>query len=217
MSSEIKIVIADDHPLFREGIRSMLGTQDNFTIVAEANNGKTAFELIEKHRPHVAVLDISMPGMSGFDVARAIREKKLPVEIIILTMYREERLFETAINLGIKGYILKDSARTDIIKGIKAVSKGQPFLSSELSAVILTRLQQNDQQSARNTGIESLSATQRRVLKLISEDKTSKEIASVLCISQRTVETHRAKISSKLNLQGNLALVKYALLHKDEI
>lgn len=217
MSSEIKIVIADDHPLFRVGVRTMIKTEKSFSIIAEADNGRTALDLIEKHQPQVAILDINMPEMSGFDVARAIKEKNLPVEIIILTMYREEKLFKVAINLGIKGYILKDSVHTDIVRGIKAVSQGQAFLSSELSSVIMNRLNQNALVQEKNKGIASLSPTQLRVLKLISEDKTSKEIASILCISQRTVETHRAKINLKLDLHGNLSLVKYAILHKSEL
>lgn len=217
MTNKIEIIIADDHPLFREGVRTIISKERSFSLIAEAENGQIALELIEKHQPLVAVLDLDMPELNGFDVTRAIRKKGLTIEIIMLTMYCDERLFQSAVNLGIKGYVLKDSARADIISAIKAVSTGRSFFSPELSSVIMDRF--SDIEKARNTkkGIDSLSTTQRRVLKLISEEKTSKEIAEILCISPRTVETHRAKISLKLNLQGSMALVKYAISHKLKI
>lgn len=217
MMRRIEIIIADDHPLFREGVRTMINKEKSFSLVAEAENGQIALDLIEKYLPSVAVLDIDMPELNGFDVARTIRKKGLEIEIIMLTMYCDERLFQAAVSLGIKGYVLKDSARVDIINAIKAVSAGRSFFSPELSSVIMDRF--SDIEKARSTkkGIDSLSATQRRVLKLISEEKTSKEIAEILCISPRTVETHRAKISLKLNLQGSMALVKYAISHKLKI
>lgn len=217
MTTKTGIIIADDHPIFREGVRTMINTENSFTVLAEAENGKAALDLIIQHRPSIAVLDIDMPEMNGFEIVRAIRKKELPIEIIMLTMYCDERLFQSAVSLGIKGYVLKDSARADIIKALKAVSAGRSFFSPELSSVIMDRF--NDIEKARNTnqGLDSLSATQRRVLKLISEEKTSKEIAAILCISPRTVETHRAKIALKLNLHGSMALVKYAIQHKLKI
>ncbi len=215
MSEIIKIIIADDHPIFRTGTRLMIESEKSFSVVAEADNGENALELIEKHLPRVAVLDIDMPELDGFAVAAKIKEKKLPVEIIFLTMHGEEKLFQAAVSLGIKGYVLKDSAQTDIVKAVKSVLSGNPFISPELSRHIIKRMYEPSISSS--AGLDTLSPTQRRVLKLIAEDKTSKEIAALLCISQRTVDTHRAKIIFKLKLQGSLALVKFAMLHKSDI
>lgn len=216
MSEIVKILIADDHPIFRAGARLMIESEKSFSVVAEADNGTNALALIEKHQPHVAVLDIDMPELDGFAAARLIKEKNLPVEVIFLTMHGEEKLFQAALKLGIKGYVLKDSAQTDIVKAIKSVLQGDPFLSPELSRHIIKRMYE-PAISEDGAGLDTLSPTQRRVLKLIADDKTSREIAEILCISQRTVDTHRAKIILKLKLQGSLALVKFAMLHKSEI
>ncbi len=167
--------------------------------------------------PNIAVLDIDIPELDGFEVARRVKDEDLPVEVIFLTMHGEEKLFQAALNLGIKGYVLKDSAQTDIVKAIKSVIQGDPFLSPELSRHIIKRIYQPSISTESNSDLETLSPTQRRVLKLIAEEKTSREIAEILCISQRTVDTHRAKIILKLKLQGSLALVKFAMLHKSEI
>ena len=217
MSNEIYIVMADDHPIVRQGLRQTIEADPALKIVAEAGDGKTALALIAQHQPTVAVLDIDMPEQDGFSVARAVRRQKLPVEIVFLTIHREEELFQAALDLGAKGYVLKDSAVTDIVAAIKAVAAGQPYISPQLSAYLLKRSQDAAALSARKPGLGELTPTERRILKLIAEDKTSKEIAEILFISHRTVETHRTNISRKLDLHGNLALVKFALEHKAQL
>jgi DNA-binding NarL/FixJ family response regulator len=214
MDKEIQIVMADDHPVVRQGLRQTIEADGALKIVAEAGDGKTALAQIVQHQPAVAVLDIDMPGQDGFSVARAIVQRKLGVEIVFLTIHREEELFQAALNLGAKGYVLKDSAVTDIVAAIKAVAAGQHYISPQLSSYLLKRSQSSAALNARKPGLEDLTPTERRILKLIAEDKTSKEIAKELFISHRTVETHRANISRKLELHGNLALVKFALEHK---
>ncbi len=217
MKDEVKIVIADDHPIVRQGLRQMIEAEKNFTIVGEAGDGEDALQLIETHQPDVAVLDIDMPRIGGFDVARELKRKKSEVGIIFLTMHSEEEIFQTAMDLGVKGYVLKDSATTDIVAGIKSIAAGKPFISPALSALLLNRRRRAEKLTSEKPELDSLTPTECRILKLIAEDKTSKEIGSELFISHRTVHAHRANISNKLNLSGNLALVKFAITHKSDL
>ncbi len=216
ITEQIRIVMADDHPIVRQGLRQMIETDKNLSIVAEAGDGQTALDLIETHQPDVAVLDIDMPGMDGFAVVRGLQKKRINVEIVFLTMHSEEEIFQAAMDLGVKGYVLKDSAVTDIVSSIKAVAAGRPYLSPELSALLL-KSRRADKPESKQPGLHDLSPTEQRILRLIAEDKTSKEIAAALFISPRTVETHRANMSRKLNLHGSLALVKFAVTHKAEL
>ena len=129
METTIKIIMADDHPIVRQGLRKMIETDKSLNIVAEANNGEIALQMILEHQPTVAVLDIDMPVMDGFAVVRELQKRNLPIETIFLTMHSEEELFQAAMDLGVKGYVLKDGAVSDIVAAIKAVAEGRPFLS----------------------------------------------------------------------------------------
>lgn len=195
----------------------MIETDPRLKIVGEADDGGAALEQIKALRPEVAVLDIDMPVEDGFAVATAVRKQKLPVEIIFLTIHREEELFQAAVDMGVKGYVLKDSAVTDIIAGIKAVAAGQPYISPSLSAYLINRSGRAAALSREKPGIEDLTPMERRVLRLVAEDKTSKEIAEELFISHRTVETHRANICRKLDLHGSLSLIRFAVAHKSQL
>lgn len=217
MKSEITVLIADDHPIVRKGLRQTIETDRSLKIVGEAGDGGVAFEQIKTLVPEVAVLDIDMPVKDGFAVATAIREEKLPVAVIFLTIHREEELFQAAIDMGVRGYVLKDSATTDIVTGIKTVAAGQPYISPSLSAYLINRRRRADALVKEKPGIEELTTMERRILRLVSEEKTSKEIAEELFISHRTVETHRANISRKLDLHGSLALIKFAVAHKSQL
>lgn len=217
MEKEIKIVMADDHPIVRQGLKQIIETDRTISIAGEASDGKAALELIEKHCPDVAVLDIDMPEMDGFAVVRALEEKNIQVETVFLTMHSEAEIFEEAMDLGVKGYVLKDSAVNDIVASIKSVAAGKPFLSPALSALLLNRRNRIVELDENHSGLQMLTPTERRILKLIANDKTSKEIGEELFISHRTVETHRTNICRKLDLHGNLALVKFAVTHKSEI
>lgn len=214
MNDEIKIIIADDHPIVRQGLRQMIEADRNLTVIGEAGDGEEVLRLIEIHQPDVAVLDVDMPRMGGFDVVRELRRKKSHVKIIFLTMHSEEEIFQTAMDLGVGGYVLKDSATTDIVAGIKSIAAGKPFISPALSALLLNRRRRREKLKNEKPALDSLTPTERRILKLIAEDKTSKEIGEELFISHRTVHAHRANISNKLNLSGNLALVKFAITNK---
>jgi DNA-binding NarL/FixJ family response regulator len=215
--SEITLIIADDHPIVRQGLRQAIEADAALKVLTEAGDGRAALEAIEKYQPQVAVLDIDMPLMDGFAVARAVRKKNLTVEMVFLTIQRDEDMVNEAVNLGVKGYVLKDSALTDIVICIKSVAAGQHYTSSVLTSYLVKRSSRAAALTEEKIGIKDLTATERRVLKLIAEYKTSKEIAEELFISYRTVETHRANICQKLDLKGSHVLIKFALAHKSEL
>lgn len=209
--------MADDHPIVRQGLKQIIETDKSVLIVAEAGDGKNALELIERHQPDVAVLDIDMPEMDGFEVVREMKKKEIGSAIVFLTMHSENEIFEEAMDLGVKGYVLKDSAVNDIVASIKSVAVGGAFLSPALSALLINRRNRINELNENLPGLQTLTPTERKILKLIAEDKTSKDIAAELFISPRTVETHRTNICRKLNLSGSLALVRFAVTHKSEI
>ena len=213
---ETTIVVADDHPIFRGGLIQLIEREFGFRVIAEAEDGKTALGLIKTHLPMVAVLDLDMPEMDGFSVAGQLQELNLAVKVIILTMHNDELHFNRAIDLGVTGYVLKDGAVYEIINCIKTVKTGRQYFSPALSALLLNR-SRRAAQAQEQFGLADLTPTERRILFLLSELKTSKEIADELCISPRTVDNHRAHICSKLDLQGSHALVKFALQHKTEL
>ncbi len=214
----MRILIADDHPIVRQGLRQAIETDPQLTIVAEASDGRAALDQIQRTQPDIAVLDIDMPGLDGFSVARAIGNLRLPVAIIFLTVYRDERFFAEALELGAKGYVLKDAAVTDILSGIRAVAAGEHFTSPALTSYLVKERQTSPTRAqAQASGLHDLTATERRILALIAEYKTSREIGDALHISHRTVQTHRTNICAKLDLHGSHALMRFALDHKSEL
>lgn len=216
MKETLTILIADDHPMIRDGLRRAIEAKDGWRIIGEADDGDSAFELIDKLRPAIAILDISMPGHDGFDVVRSLRQRKIETQVIFLTMYRDEDVFQRALDLGVHAYVLKDGAVMEVISAIRAVARGEHYTSPALTSYLIkSRSSDNRQSSAKQVmGLQSLSPTERRVLELIAEYKTSKDIADELSTSPRTVETHRTHISQKLGLHGRHALMKFALEHK---
>lgn len=213
---KIKVLVADDHPLFRSGIKQELEKIENTEIIAEAKNGKDALRLIESLKPDVAILDISMPFKSGLKVLLEINEKKLsPTKIILLTMHHNQNYLFKAISLGAKGYILKDDAIAEIRKGIETVILGGPYISTSLSEILGKKIIRSTVEKQNLQSISSLTNMERQVLKLISEWKTNNEIAEELFISPRTAGNHRNNISQKLNLSGTYGIIKFALENKD--
>lgn len=217
MSNEITILLADDHPIVRRGLREVIEEDKRLRVVAEANNGREAIEAIENFRPQVTILDVDMPVMNGFETARAIKAGKLTTEIIFLTMHRDEDLFNEAINLGAKGFVLKDSALNDIIECIKAVAASEHYASHALTKFLINRSRRAVGLTEQQPTVKDLTPTERRILKLIAENMTSREIGEEIFISPRTVEKHRQNICQKLNLQGSHSLFKFALQHKSEL
>ncbi|OGU65878.1 MAG: DNA-binding response regulator [Stygiobacter sp.] len=206
MNKKLRIIIADDHPLFSQGVIQVLSTRKNLEVIGQAENGKSALELIRREIPDIAILDVQMPEMDGFEVAKIVRHEKLSTKIIFLTMFNQESFIRKVFEIGVKGYILKDSAITDILKCIDAVSENNFYLSPQVSHFLLSM----NVKEKSNTK-EELTQSEKRILKLIGQGKSSKEIAEELFISNKTVENHRSNICKKLNISGNSALLKYAL------
>lgn len=213
--SKITVLIADDHPIFRQGLRQIIASGGEFEIVAEVGDGNEALEKIRSLKPQVAVLDVDMPGRTGLEVLKNLNENNLSSAIILLTMYKEESFFNAALNAGAKGYVIKDSASSEITLAIRAVAKGEDFISPMLSTLLLKRLKRAEK--PKNSQLESLTSSEYRVLKLVSEGKNSQEIANQLFISIRTVETHRMNICRKLDLEGKNALLLFAMRNKEDI
>jgi DNA-binding NarL/FixJ family response regulator len=214
MSTEIRLLVADDHPIVRQGLRLAIEADANLKIVAEAGDGQAALRNIESLKPNIAILDIDMPLMDGFAVARALRDRQLSVELIFLTVHCEEEFLNEALSLGAKGYVLKDSAVTDIVNSIHTVASGKYYTSPSLTSILVDRSRIKQSGGASRNGAPSLSPTEQQIVKLIAEYKTTKEIAEALFISPHTVQTHRKNICTKLGLEGSHALMRYALEHK---
>jgi DNA-binding NarL/FixJ family response regulator len=168
-------------------------------------------------KPDLAVLDVNLPGLSGLEVARKLQTKRCATRIIILTMYKEEETFNLALDLGVKGFVLKENAVQDILASLVTVAAGGHYLSPSISGYLVRRRGRAEELAAHKPGLDDLTKAERRVLKLIAEKKTSREIAAELFISPRTVEAHRANISAKLDLRGSHSLLQFALENRSAI
>ena len=217
MSREISIIIADDHPIVRKGLREIIEGDARLKVLAEADNGAEAVELVEKLQPEIVVLDIDMPNLDGFGAARELQKRKIPVKIVFLTIHRKEDIFHAAMDLGVSGYILKDSAIFEIVGGIKAVAAGEYFVTASLTSFLINRRTRTQNFERTEPNLARLTPTERRILQLIADYKSNKEIAAELFVHYRTIETHRTNISQKLELQGHKALLKFAIENKSEL
>lgn len=211
---DITIIIADDHPIVRQGLRQVIEEHTGLRVVAEAANGREAIAAIEQHEPTVALFDVDMPEMNGFDAAREVARRGLPPAIVFLTMHCDEDIFNEAVDLGAKGYVLKDSALSDIVDCIKTVGAGRYYASQAMTTFLMDRSRARASEHPGPRGIDLLTATERRILSLIADDLTTREIGEKLFISTRTVEKHRENICRKLDLQGSHSLLKFVLTHK---
>lgn len=215
-ADEIRIVIADDHPIVRKGLREVIEQEAELTVAAEAGDGAAALAAIAEFRPSIAVLDLHMPRLDGFQVAEEVRKRGLDVPVIFLTMHDEPELLHRAMELG-KGYILKESALTEVVSGIRAVASGRAFVSASLAGALFERRSKVQEFEKKVPGLGALTPAERRILKLIAAGKPSKMIAAELHVHPRTVETHRANISEKLQLTGANSLLRFALENKAKL
>lgn len=211
MNKETRIVIADDHPIFRSGLRMAIEADRWLHVVAEAGDGEAALARILELQPDVVVLDINMPPPDGLAIARDLQARHLPVKTIFLTMHKDPSLLNAALDMGVKGFVVKDAAADEIVGCIKAVVAGESYLSPALSGHLINRRNRAAQP------VTNLTPSERRVLQLIAESRTNKEIAAALFISIRTVEHHRSNICAKLGLTGKNSLLSFALTHKNEL
>jgi DNA-binding NarL/FixJ family response regulator len=213
----ITVLIADDHPIFRRGLCDIIAGDASLRLVGEATDGEQGWRLIQELQPTVAVLDIHMPKRSGIDLGRLVSQQRLPVELIILTMDAEEGLLHEALTLGVKGYLLKENAIAELLQAIHRVAGGDCYICPALSGALVRRNDGREALQRQKLGLATLTPTERQILKLIAEDRTSKEIAELLACSARTVETHRQNISHKLELSGSHSLLRFAFDHKAQL
>ncbi len=210
MKPEITVLIVDDHPLLRRGLREVIGGNPGFNILGEAADGEEALRLLVTLKPDIAIIDIDMPQLNGLETIRALRQRAFSVKTIILTMYNEEDMFNAAMDLGAKAYVLKENAANDIVAALEKVSRGESFISPLMLEAGQRRSERVRELLLGKPQIESLTPAERRILKLVGEDYTSKEIADLLKLSVRTVENHRQHICDKLKLHGTHSLMKFA-------
>ena len=214
MSDKIKIIVADDHPLMRKGLKTVLESENTFEVIAQASNGIEAFIALQESPADIITLDVEMPEMSGIEVARKMIEEKIETKIIFLTMYKDEDMFNEAMDIGASGYVLKENAVDDIVDCVKEVSKGSYYISPLISKYLINRQKKMQTLSDNSPSINNLTKTERNILRMVAQNKTSREIAEELFIASKTVENHRTNISRKLNLSGSHSLIKYAIEHK---
>ncbi len=202
----IKVLIADDHPVVRQGIRTIIEQTPNFRIIKECCNGLDTLNSIIEMVPDLAVIDISMPDMNGIKVIKSVRQAKLPVEFIVLTMYPDISLFDSALSEDVKGYLLKENALNNLSKCIKDVADGKPYYCAEITSMFLKA-----KKDPGNDEIKSLSLMEKKIMTLIKIRMTNREIAGQLYVSIRTVENHRNNICKKLKLHGPHALFEFVM------
>jgi DNA-binding NarL/FixJ family response regulator len=210
MPQQVSILIVDDHPLLRRGVRDAIAENPRFQIVGEASDGQEAMRLVTSLKPQIAVVDIDMPRLNGLEMLRALRQLAFPVKTIILTMFKEEDMFNAALDLGALAYVVKENAANDVLAALEKVTRGETFFSSILWEAGQRRSDRVQQLLLSKPQIETLTPSERRILKLVGQDYTSKEIANCLNLSVRTVDNHRQNICHKLNLHGTHSLLKFA-------
>ena len=207
---KIKVVVADDHTILRQGIKALLDNQEGIEVVGEAKDGREAIKTIEELLPDVILMDIAMPGLNGLEATRRIKKKFPKVKVVVLTMHANEEYIFQILNAGADGYLVKETAFQDLISAINAVHKGEAFMSPSISKKVMTDYIQRAQ-GEEKVGFDTLTTREREILQLVAEGNSNKKIAEALFISPKTVETHRAHIMDKLNIHDRAGLIKYAI------
>lgn len=209
--NDIRIVLADDHRLVRQGLRLMLEREPGLKVVAEASNGREALDAVDATLPHVIIMDLAMPTLNGIEAARQIHLKHPITNIVVLSMHSDESYVLRALKAGVRAYLLKDSADSDLINAIKAVTEGKAFFSPAISRVLVEDYVRQLQQKGVEDSYDLLTSREREILQLIGEGKSNKDVAQMLNLSPYTVETHRSNVMEKLNLHSVPELILYAV------
>jgi DNA-binding NarL/FixJ family response regulator len=208
---KIRVVLADDHQMVRKGFRALLEKEADIQVMGEAEDGREAMQLVEQMRPDVLVMDLEMPGMPGLEAVRQLKKRSTAVRILILTMHRQTNTILQALWNGAAGYALKDAAVTDLIEGIRTVYHGEVFLSPTIATQVVTRLMEGLREEEIASPLDLLTDREREVLVLIAEGYARQETAEKLSVSPKTVDTHRANLMRKLDLNNDAALVRLAV------
>jgi DNA-binding NarL/FixJ family response regulator len=207
----IRILIAEDHLMVRSGIRALLEKSGDLNILGEASNGQEAVEMVEKLKPDVLIMDIMMPRMNGIQAAQNIRTLRVHTNILLLSMYADEGLVYQALQSGVRGYVLKSSVSDELLWAVHAVASGKTYLSSQISEIVVESAVHPRSPGQDHDPISNLSPREKEILQLIAEEHTSNEIATMLFISEKTVEKHRASLMEKLNVRNLAGLVRMAI------
>jgi DNA-binding NarL/FixJ family response regulator len=201
----LKVLIADDHGIVRSGVKLLLDRQPDIEVVAEAEDGVDAVAKVIEHRPDVAVLDVSMPRMTGLQATHEIKQQAPATQVLILSMHDDERYLFEALRAGAAGYVLKQAADQDLVDAVRAAGRGEPFLTASAQQTLIRDFLERGEQP----GV--LTPREEEVVKLIAEAHTNKEIAEILHLSEKTVESHRARVLQKLGMRDRVELVRYAI------
>ncbi len=208
---KIRVVLADDHRLVREGFRALLSAEQDIEVVGQAVDGREAMRVVGQTRADVLVMDLQMPGMSGLEALRQLKKQNSPVRVLVLTMHKEIQDVLRVLRAGAAGYILKDAAATVLAEGIRTVHQGDVYLDPTISTRVVTLLLERLGDEELATPLDVLTDREREVLQLIGEGRSRQEIAETLCVSPKTVDAHRANIMRKLNAEDTAALVRIAV------
>ena len=209
--SKIKVMIADDHALVREGISAILGRYDNITVVGEASNGKEAIDKVDKLKPDVILMDIAMPGLGGLEATVEIKKKNPDIKILVLTQYEDKEYISRFLKVGVSGYMLKKAVGSELLSAINAISKGELYLHSSITSEVVAGFLSGTGSIELEEPYEKLTDREKQILKLIAEGSSHKEIAALLDISVKTVIAHQTNISEKLDLHSKAELMKFAI------
>ncbi|HVG54212.1 MAG TPA: response regulator transcription factor [Vicinamibacterales bacterium] len=209
--ARIRILLADDHTLVRQGLRKLLEERPDWEVIAEAGDGREAVRLAEQHKPDVAILDVAMPLLNGIEATRQITRRTPGTRVLVLSMHADEAYVTQILQAGATGYLLKDSADVDLVKAVGEAAKGKSFFSPAIARVMLDDYVRQLADRGVTDRYDSLSEREREIFQLIAEAKTNKEIAALLNVSPSTVETHRAHIMEKLDLHSAAEIVLYAV------
>ncbi len=206
------IIIVDDHPLVREGLKSIISKSKKYEVIAEAGSGEEALRLIRKLKPEIVLVDISLPDISGIDLIRKIKKKLESVKIMVISVHSKIDYIVESFKAGTLGYLVKEAAATSIIEGLDIISKGEYFLDSSVSKEVVKRLINTPSiKRPEDPAYNSLTPREQEILKLLAEGFSNKEIAEMLCISPKTVENHRSNVMSKLGLHSITDIIRYAV------
>ncbi|MFA6438386.1 MAG: response regulator transcription factor [Bacteriovoracaceae bacterium] len=215
--SKKRILIVDDHPLFRKGIRAAVTEGNDIEIIGEAGSGEEALSILAKKKVDVVILDYQLPGINGVELSKKIKLIDNNIANILLTMHKEEKIFSNSFEYGIDAYLLKENAVEEVLKAIQVVSDGNYYLSPSMSEYIMNKNIKRNKFKSEHSGIELLTQKEKEILRLIAQYKTTKEIAVSLYVSYKTIENHRANICKKLNITGTNALLKFIIENKDQL
>lgn len=208
---KIRVIIADDHTVVREGIRQIISREPDMELLGEASDGLETLELVRATKPDVVVLDMAMPGVSGLEVVGLIKETVPECEIVVLSMYGKESMIHRTLETGALGYVLKASPAADVIQAVRAASRGEYFLSSKIKAEVISGYLKSRREKPQVKGYDLLSEREQQIFRLVAEGNSTNHIAELLSVSPKTIEKHRTNIMKKLGLKDRLELVKEAI------